>query len=37
MTARNLSASPLRQENTTEQDARYAYIVADAMLLERAK
>ena len=30
-----LCASPLRQENTTEQDAKYAYRIADDMLKAR--
>lgn len=33
----HLTASPLRQENTIEHDASYAYKVADAMLKERSK
>lgn len=32
-----LVVSPLRQEMTTDQDANYAYIVADAMLKARSK
>lgn len=33
----SLIASPLRQGMTLEQDAFYAYKVADAMLVEREK
>lgn len=33
----HLHVSPLRQEMTLESDAKYAYIVADAMLKARGK